>query len=180
MAIVCAIFEAIWRRCFGNSGWDIPVLKIRAVQHLIGFLGLFLCLITKYVFWQAFIVAGIMQALYWAPSVGMYQDIGSAGEPDKKMEERYNSIWYNKFLNEWFGDYKYTAVYDWVGLMIRYTLPSIPISFILWNFVFIFAGFCVSSCYAFMVLLKKYGYIKSHIPYSELFSGFITGFLLLS
>lgn len=180
MALICALFESIWRRGFGCSGWHIKILENRFVEHIIGFLGIFLCLLVKYNVWQALIVSGVMQGLYWAPAVGMYQDIGSSGEPDEEMKKRYDSIWYNKFLDKWFKNYKYTAIYDWVGLMIRYTLPAIIISIILFNGVFCFAGFCVSSVYTFMVLLKKDGYINSHLAYSELLSGFITGFLLLS
>ena len=176
MALICALFEALWRRCFGNSGWDIPVLKIRAVQHIIGFLGLFCCLITKYSFWQAFIVAGIMQALYWARSHGAVYDYGHS-EPDLK---RYDQLICWKIFN------KYIPVKQWCGfgcdyflMMVRYTAPAILVGCLLLSLPAMFMGFCLSGMYALCWIGYDFGWTKRPTEIAEYLGGFVTGLLLM-
>ena len=179
LSLLYACFLSGWRRCFGSSGWGLPVLKIRFVQHIIGFLGASIALwLCGYHWIQIIACAVVLQGLYWARAVGMYQDIGNGGNPDEKMKKRYDEMWYNKFLDKWFKEYKYSDLYDFVGLTIRYTLPSILIAFILLNFSFIWAGFLVSSTYALMWKFHNYGYLKNPTEWAEWIAGFITGFVL--
>lgn len=180
ISLLFGLFESIFRRCFGSDGWGLPIIKHRAIQHIIGFTA------TSFVLWyigygwiQIIACAGVLQGLYWARAVGMYQDIGNGGVPDEKMKKRYDEMWYNKFLDKWFKEYKYSDLYDFIGLTIRYTLPSILIAFILLNFSFVWAGFLVSSTYALMWKLHNYGYLKKPTEISEWVVGFITGFLLV-
>jgi hypothetical protein len=174
-----ACFEAWWRRCFGNDGWGLPVIKHRVVQHILGALACVgVCLYNEYHWIQAILCAGVLQGLYWARAVGMYQDIGNGGTPDEKMKKRYDEMWYNKFLDKWFKEYKYSDLYDFIGLTIRYSLPSILIAFILLNFSFLWAGFLVSSTYALMWKFHNYGYLKNPTEWAEWIAGFITGLML--
>lgn len=176
MAIVCAIFEAIWRRCFGNSGWDIPVLKIRAVQHIIGFLGLFLCLIIKYSLWQALIAAGLMQGIFWARSHGCCYDFGH-GEPDPK---RYEQLWYWKYLKKYIPEKQwYGFNCDYYLMNVRYTLPSLLVGAVLLSIPALFMGFCLSGMYALCWIAYDFGWTKRPTEIAEYLGGFITGLLLM-
>lgn len=181
ITVLYSLFSGWWRRCFGSDGWELPVLKNRFVQHLIGFTVGFLVLwYLGYHWFQSAVVMGVLQGLYWARAVGMYQDIGRAGQPDKKMLKRYNDMWYNKFLNKWFSKCKYSVIYDWCGLTIRYTLPALLIAFILGNYAFIVAGFCVSSIYSICWTLYDFKCLKKLGPteLAEILAGVVTGLLL--
>ena len=176
-SILYGLFLGFWRRWFGGGLDVLP--DNRFIQHIIGFTACFLFLWYTGSGWVlSLICAVVLQGLYWARAVGMYQDIGNGGEPDEKMLKRYNEMWYNKFLDKWFKKHKYTDLYDFIGLTIRYTIPSILIAFILFNFSFIWAGFLVSSTYALMWKFHNYGYLKNPTEWAEWIAGFITGFLL--
>ena len=175
--ILYGLFLGFWRRWFGGGLDALP--DNRFIQHIIGFTACFLVL------WYrgsglvlSLICAVVLQGLYWASAVGMYQDIGNGGEPDKKMLKRYNEMWYNKFLDKWFKDYKYTDIYDFCGLCIRYTLPALLIAIISFNPGFIVAGPIVACVYAFFWKLQNYKYLDNPTEWAECFSGFLTGVLL--
>lgn len=176
MSFLCGLFEAIWRRCFGSNGWDIKILKIRAVQHLIGFLGLSLFLITKYTLWQAVLVAGVMQALYWARSHGCCFDFGHS-LPDPK---RYEQLWYWDYIK------KYIPVAQWYGydcdyfvMLVRYTLPSILVGCLLLSIPALFMGFALTGMYALCWIAYDFGWTKRPTEIAEYLGGFITGLLLM-
>lgn len=173
MRFLFAIFEGIWRRIFGSD--IIP----RVILHIINILasGFVLWWYDKS-WWQIVPATLILEFLYWSRAVGMYQDIGNGGYPDEKMLKRYNAMWYNRFLDKWFSKYKYSDLYDFVGLTIRYSLPAIIISIILCSYVFWLSGVFVACIYAFFWKLYNYKYIDNPTEWAECFSGFITGMLL--
>ena len=176
MSLICGLFEAVWRRCFGSNGWNIPILKIRALQHLIGFLVLSLFLITKYNLWQAVLVAGVMQALYWARSHGCCFDFGH-GEVDVK---RYEQLWYWKYIKKiipekmWYG---YDC--DYFIMLVRYTLPSILVGCLLLSIPALFMGFALTGMYALCWMSYDFGWTKRPTEIAEYLGGFITGLLLM-
>lgn len=178
--LIAGLGYGVFRRMFGSSGWHIPVLENRFIQHIFGYLvGVLSLLLCNYKDWQVLLVPVVIQGLFWAPAVGMYQDIGRAGQPDEKMEKRYNAIWYNRFLNRWFGRYKYSDLYDFVGLTIRYTLPALLIAILLAKPVFCFTGVGVACIYAFMWKLYDYKYTKDPTEYAEFVSGVFFGLMLV-
>lgn len=176
MALICALFESIWRRCFGCSGWHIKILENRFVEHIIGFIGIFLCLLVKYSVWQALIVSGVMQGLYWARSHGCCFDFGHS-KPDPK---RYEQLWYWKYLkkfmpeNMWYG---YDC--DYFLMNVRYTLPSILVGCLLFSVPAMFMGFALTGMYALCWIAYDFGWIKSPTSIAEYLGGFVTGLLLM-
>lgn len=176
MAFICAIFEAIWRRCFGCSGWHIKILEIRAVQHVIGFLGIFACLSTKYTLWQALIAAGLMQGIFWARSHGCCYDFGH-GEPDTK---RYEQLWYWKYLKKYIPEKQwYGFNCDYYLMNVRYTLPSLFVGAVLFSIPALFMGFALAGMYALCWIACDFGWTKSPTSMAEYLGGFITGLLLM-
>ena len=176
MGIICGLFEAIWRRCFGSGGWDIKILKIRAIQHVIGFVGIFACLITKYTLWQALIAAGLMQGLYWARSHGCCFDFGH-GKVDVK---RYEQLWYWKYIKKFIPEklwYGYDC--DYFLMNVRYTLPSILVALVLLSAPVLFMGFALTGMYALCWIAYDFGWIKRPTSTAEYLGGFITGLLLM-
>lgn len=176
MSFLCGLFEAIWRRCFGSDGWNIKILKIRAVQHIIGFLALALFLITRHNIWQALAAAGLMQALYWARSHGCCFDFGH-GEVDPK---RYEQLWYWKYIKKiipealWYG---YDC--DYFLMCVRYTIPSILVGTVLLSIPALFMGFALTGMYALCWIAYDFGWTKRPTEIAEYLGGFITGLLLM-
>lgn len=173
MNILFAIFEGIWRRAFGSGNFN------RAILHIINVVAtIFVLMYVGISWWRVVVVAPVFEFLFWARAVGMYQDIGNGGMPDEKMLKRYNAMWYNRFLDKWFPNYKYSDLYDFTGLAIRYTLPAILVSIIIQSPIFWLAGFCVACIYALCWKFENYKYIENPTEWAELLSGFTTGFLL--
>ena len=176
MSLLCAIFEAIWRRCFGCSGWDIKIISNRFVEHIIGFLGLFLILLTKYNVFQSLIVACVMQGLYWARTHGAFFDFGHS-KPDIK---RYDDVWYWKYVKKYIPEnmlYGYDC--DYLLMNIRYTIPSIIVGLILMSVPALFMGFALTGMYALCWLGYDFGWTKRPTEIAEYLGGFITGLLLM-
>lgn len=124
--ILLVLFEGVWRSAFGKSGFDLPLLKNRAILHLIGGLGIFLFFWlanNMSWIWSLYIVC-IIQGLEWSLGHGSCFDIGQGGQPDEKMKERYRKTlgWgicsriFKK--EEW-----YSPSFDASLFCLRYTLP---------------------------------------------------------
>ena len=176
VALICGIFCGIWRRCFGSSGWHIKILEIRAVQHAIGFLGIACFLITKYSLWQALIVAGVMQGIFWSRSHGCCFDFGH-GTPDPK---RYDEMWYWKYLKKYIPEGQwYGFNCDYYLMNIRYSIPSVLVGLLLFSVPAMFMGFALAGMYALCWIAYDFGWIKNPTSTAEYLGGFITGLLLM-
>lgn len=176
--VLFGCWMALWRRSFGSDGFGLPVLKIRAVQHIIGFLGACIALwACDYAWWQIIACVSVLQGLFWARAVGPALDAGRSKNIDV---ERYKKEYWNKWCeflvpqSAWYGYF-----YDYLWMFFRYEIPAVLISIILLNPFFLLTGFLVAMCYSFgwaMYENKKTKMIGSQI--AEVLSGFITGFLL--
>lgn len=180
--LLYACFMSAWRRCFGTDGWNIPVLKIRAVQHIIGFLATSLALWACGYHWlQIIACAGVLQGLYWSPGHGSSFDLSRGGYPDEKMIKRYKKAFWNKWC-EWLVPESawYGFGYDFLWMAFRYELPALLLAIISRSYPVAFAGGCVALVYAIGWALFDKGKLKrlSGTELAEYASGFITGFLL--
>ena len=171
-----ACFSSIWRRAFGCSCWNIPLLKNRAVQHIIGFLAAFgICWYNGYHLWQCLALGGVLQGLYWARSHGACFDFGH-GKPDVK---RYDQLWYWKYVrkiipeSQWYG-----FAGDFILMVVRYTLPAMLCALILWSVPVNFMGLALSCGYAFMWTMYDWWGLKKPTEYSEYIGGFVTGLFI--
>lgn len=176
VALLCGLFECVWRRCFGSSGWHIKILENRFVEHLLGGIVLFLFLITKYSLWQSLIVAGVMQGLYWARSHGCCYDFGHS----KQDPKRYEQLWYWKYLKKYIPEEQwYGFNCDYYLMTVRYTIPSILVGCLLLSVPALFMGFGLAGMYALCWIAYDFKWIKSPTSIAEYFGGFITGLLLM-
>lgn len=175
--ILYPIFLSIWRRCFGCSGWDIPILKNRFFQHVLGFIGLFgLLYLNEISIVQNILACLVFQGLFWARSHGCCFDYGH-GVVDLK---RYDQLWYWKYVkkvipqNEW---YSFTG--DYILMTVRYTLPAILISMIIINPYISFIGVVLSSTYAICWKLYDWKYVNNPTVIAEWLSGLFVGLMLI-
>ena len=183
LEIVSGCFFSVWRRMFGSDGWNIPVLSNRFVEHVIGFLGASCFLLLKEYHWAQSLCASLaLQALYWAPGHGPAFDMSRDGSPDKKMLERYDNYFWNKWCEflvpktNW-----YQFGYDFVWMLFRYGLPAALVSIILLSPYFAFAGVLTCLVYSICWSFKDCGIIKnSPTAIAEYIVGFISGFLIVS
>lgn len=183
LSIIYGLFLGLWRRAFGNDGFGIPILRNRAVLHIIGFTACFMVLWYKGSGWiTACLCAGILQGLYWAPGHGPAFDLSRGGQPDEKMIKRYKKAFWNKWC-EWLVPESawYGFGYDFLWLAFRYELPALLLAIIARSYPVAFAGGCVALAYAIGWALFDKGKLKrlSGTELAEYVSGFITGFMLV-
>lgn len=179
VSLLYGIWLGVWRRAFGSSGWDLPLIKNRAIQHIIGFLAcsfaLWLC---GYYFLQIIACAGVLQGLYWARAIGPAIDAGTATPPIERYEKEFWDKWC-KFLVKkdcWYGQF-----YDFLWMFFRYEVYAIIISIILLNSLFLLSGFMVALSYTVGHALTRNGIVKklSGSEIAEYLSGFFTGVFLV-
>ena len=176
ISISYALFLAVWRRCFGCSGWDLPIIKHRVVQHIIGFVACFIALYfcDKHLI-QCTVTALLLQGLFWARSHGCCYDFGH-GPVDVK---RYEQLWYWKFLKKHIPETMlYTYSCDFLLMNLRYTLPAILIAISSLNPLFLFAGLVLTGIYALMWSCYDVWWTKKPTDIAEIISGLLIGFLL--
>lgn len=178
LSLLYACFMSAWRRCFGSDGWNIPILKIRAVQHAIGFI------ITSLALWwcdynwvQIVACSSVLQFLYWAKGHGMCFDYGHGAVDKDRYEKMLSWRLIRKYIPEkmWYG---YQA--DFLLMTTRYTLPAILMSCILLKPHICLLGLIVGGVYAFFWALFDLGLTKRPTEWAEWVVGFLTGFLLVA
>ena len=186
IVIMCLypLFLGIWRRCFGSNGWDLPIIKYRAVQHIIGGAVAFgVCIGLGYIWWQGVLFAGILQGLYWSIGHGPAYDMSRGGkDPDEKTLKRYKKAFWNKWCeflvpqNSWYG-----FGYDFLWMMFRYGLPAILMAITIQRPWIALCGIATTLCYAICWSLYDKGKLK-HLystELAELMAGFCTGILIV-
>ena len=158
--LLYVFFMGFWRDAFGKNGYDLPVFKIRFVQHVIAFLmTAALCFLVKGFAWYAALWVAVWIQVEWALGHGACYDIGKGGKPDAKMKKRYEKMLGCKLLyklfpeNEW-----YSTGFDFCLLSIRYTYPLIPIC-VCFNPTFMSLGLFIAGLYA---IYRACPYCKKH------------------
>ena len=169
-----SIFCGVWRRAFGCSCWNIPLLRNRLVLHLIGFIAAFgICLYNGYHWIQCLLFGSALQGLYWARSHGCCFDFGHGQPPDVK---RYEQLWYWKYVkkiipeSQWYG---FSG--DYILMTVRYTLPAMLCALCLLCVPLNFMGLTLSCIYAFMWIMYDWWGFQKPTEYAELVAGFTTG-----
>jgi len=152
-------FESIWRRAFGDDGFNLPLLKHRGVLHAINIAALF-----SYMFFvKGFnpYVAGyctlIIQICFYTLSFYSGFDMGHSYPPSQKEIDDYG--WIGKILCKIFPEdewYKYH--YDFWFMTIRYTWPLVLVVY--WfNPLFLLVGILTASAYALGWHYKPFGLV---------------------
>lgn len=148
LKIIYTLFMGLWRDAFGKNGYDLPVLKIRFVQHVIAFCATFLlCFFNKDISWLISLWIALWVQIEWALGHGPCYDLGKGGKPDKKMIQRYEKMVGCKLLYKLFPEEMwYGTGFDFCLLAIRYTYPLLPIC-VFFNPVLITLGLVISGLY---------------------------------
>lgn len=177
LSVIYGLFLGVWRRIFGGCAENIPVLKIRAVQHAIGFLGACIALwCCDYAWWQIIACAGVLQGLFWARGHGEFFDYGHSKNPDVS---RYEKEWWWKYAKKYIPEkmlYGYSC--DFLCMNIRYTMPAVLMGLILVNIPLMFAGLVVAGVYSFMWTMHDLDLTPYPTKIAEFISGFLVGILL--
>ena len=184
IGLLYPLFLASWRRCFGSNGWDLPILKYRAVQHIIGGVVAFgVCLVLGYTWWQSLAFAGVLQGLYFSLGHGAAYDMSRGGnKPDEKTIKRYKQFFWNKWCeflvpkDSWYG-----FGYDFLWMLFRYGLPALLMSVIILKPSVAMCGLSTALCYAVCWSLYDKGKLKYlySTELAEILMGFFTGLLIV-
>ena len=175
--LVYVIFSSGYRDAFGKNGYNLPILKNRFVQHVLGFLAtLSLCVLTKGIVWYWAVWIAVWVQIYWAIGHGFAYDLSTHGEPDEEMLKRYKKAVGYKFVCKFFDEKDwYTFGFDFILLTIRYTYPLIPIVY--WfGPVLLSLGLVISGLYA---LYRYCPYVRTkRLLDVEIWAGFATGLFI--
>ena len=178
--ILFAIWEAFWRRMFGSDGWNIPIIKNRAIQHGMNCgVVVFVLFLLQYSFWQIILATAVFEGCYWSWGHGAAFDIGHGGQPDEKTINRYKERFWNKWCEKLLPESLwYTRKYDALWMFFRYEIPAVVVSLLLLNAWFLLAGFTTTAVYWICWWLYDIGKLKSPTDKAEWIVGFTTGLFL--
>lgn len=181
IGIIYAIYESFWRRWKGTGGngkWYYNKLLKMFINLFMTF-GLLLYLKNGWII--PLIATLVYQFLYWTQAIGPARDIGRQGKPDDDTLRRYKEKFWNKWCewlvpkSAWYGYF-----YDFLWFFFRYEIPSILISIILLNPLFLLAGLFASLSYVFGWSMEEHGKLKKicGTELAEYLNGFFAGLLL--
>jgi len=176
-------FESVWRRWFGGgfqSRWKW--LNVRFLKHCVNVAALFaVCFWLRDLKWGwALYAALVLELAFWTPTFGMYFDIGRSGKPATQYDlDEYNKSWFAPILNWLFPEsIRYTPYYDYIGMFIRFTAPTLLLFFVpTFNSGILFLGSIVSMAYGVCWVLLQKGALKDLWPteLAEYASGLAAG-----
>lgn len=152
-------FESVWRRAFGDDGFNLPILKHRIVLHIINVLALFgyMFYIKEFNPYVAGYCALALQICFYTLSFYSGFDMGHSYPPSQKEIDDYG--WIGKILDKIFPENKwYKYQYDFCFMWIRYTWPLLLVVY--WfNPLFLLVGLVVASGYAIGWHCKPFGLV---------------------
>lgn len=128
LSLIYGLLGGVWRRGFGCDFWNIPVLKIRAVQHALaaGTLFALFYFFKNMSFFVSLYTIVVIQGVFWAGGHGAAFDMSRGGLPDDTLMRRYNAVWFAPVVNflvpkaMWYG-----FGYDMLWMALRYTWPCV-------------------------------------------------------
>ena len=133
-----ALFS-LWRRFFGGYDSKYDFLESRGVQCIICVLAVFLWELYKGYTWWASLIIGVLVYIFWCKGHYYYFKCGT--ESDEYIDEQeakgrkpaMNCL--VAPVNKLLGFKPRSKQYCFIGLMIRYVVYSLPVSFLIgWGF----------------------------------------------
>lgn len=169
------LFEAGWRRAFGSGNFN------RFVLHIINILATgFVLWCYDISWWQIVPATLVFEFWYFSVGHGPAFDISRDYPPSGEMIARYKKYFWNKWCEFLVPvQYWYEFGYDFLWMFFRYELPAIVISVLTLNIWFLFAGLAVTLIYSICWSFHDRGKIKHPTEWAEIFTGLVSGFLLL-
>ena len=179
------VLFAFWRRLFGGYDTRYSSLENRGIQCIVCVLSVFLWewLAKKYL-WYTSLVIAILVYIFWCRGHFYYFQCGT--ESDKYIDDceargrKPAMNWLVAPVNKWLGFEPRSKLYCFVGMMIRYFVWSLPVSY--------FVGWHFSACaYAIPFIYNACFWVEfpktklASIPtnWAEIFSGLIIGWALI-
>lgn len=176
LKLTYSLFLGWWRRCFGSDGWNIPVLKYRIIQHIIGFIACVGILAYNGLnILLACLAAGVLQGLYWARSHGCCYDFGFG----KVDVSRYEQLWYWKYVKKILPESAWGGFWcDYLMMTIRYTLPAILFAICALQPACALMGLALTSIYALCWGAYDLGFTDRPTDIAEWIAGITTGIFI--
>lgn len=179
------IFFAFWRRFFGGYDSRADLLEYRGVQMIIGILTTFLFeFFYKDEVWYKALAIAVLVYIFWCRGHWYYFLCGTEDDEyiDSELARGRKPAmnWIVAPVNKFFGFKERTREYCFVGLMIRYTVYSLPVMFLVgWKFLAV--AFAIPFIYnaMFWVNLPKWRFAGSPTNWAEMFAGLIIGWGLM-
>ena len=185
MTLLICFLGALARVWFGSD--DLPKFwQNRGVQTAFMMLLFLACFYdTNFAGWEKWLVVSVvicwLQFQFWSRGHGCCFDVGRGGQPDAATLIRYNERWYHIPCDYLLPNHKYGFLYDFFFLMLRYTMPMLPMMIFDWRYILV--GLSIAPIYAFSVTLeerepwlfeKKKWYWRRGLSLAEILSGGVT------
>lgn len=178
------MFFSIWRRLFGGCDSEFKFLSYRGVQMVLSIIAVFSWELYKgFVWWKALLI-GVLVYIFWCRGHWYYFMCGT--EENQYIDEQLAKgrkpamNWIVAPVNKWLGFKERSSKYCFVGMLIRYFICSLPVSyFVGWNFSA--CAFCIPFIYnaMFWVELPEWWCCKSPTNWGEFYSGLVIGWSLM-
>ena len=176
---------SIFRRFFGGYDSKYDILEKRGLQCAFCLVVVFLWeyFAKDFTWWASLLIATLVY-IFFAKGHFFYFKCGT--ESDEYIDEQEAKgrkpamDWLVRPTNKWLGFEPRSKQYCFVGMLLRYTLWSIPVAlFVGWQFIL--AGLSIAFVYnaCFWVEFPSCKLAKSPTNWAELITGFITGWGLL-
>ena len=180
IGILFVLFMGIWRSAFGKSGFGIPVIKYRFVQHIIGFAGIFCFLFFArgFLWYIAAYVGIVILGLEMALGHGSAYDIGVGGYPDEEMRSRYQKTLGWKICSKMFDEIDWYGIgFDMCLFCLRYTIPLILV-LPFFNPLILFVGAACATDYGVYRYSVTFQKDEDRLFDNEFILGAIIGFAI--
>lgn len=183
MNLINAFIWAFLRRWYG--GLFDEKFGGRGIQTMVMLFGIFCALFGRAEWYVVLILSAWIQFQFWSRAVGEILDCGRSTSQNAESYDRWFRIpldWvYDKL-----GKVKYTGLYDWWYMWLRYTLPMSVPAVALHNWRFVIIGLLSSPIYygawwffdKFPKLWKAPEWIGQPKNLAEILYGFVFGYLI--
>lgn len=173
----------VWRRFFGGYDSKYDILENRGIQCAICILIVFLyrlCVVS----WLPALITSVLFYIFFCK--GHYYYFLCGTETDEYIDEQEAKgrkpamDWIVRPVNKWLGFKPRSKQYCFIGMLLRYGLWSIPVSFFV-GWQFILAGISIPFIYnaCFWVEFPQTKLTKSPTNWAEIIAGFVAGWGLL-
>lgn len=181
--ILMGLLFAVWRRIYGEGSLK-GAIGNRFFQSIAG---IFLCFpfFLKYVefpfnIYFSLAISCWLIFQFWSRAIGEVLDCGESTTQKASAYGRWFRIPLD-WIYDKLGKQKYTGYYDWWYMLVRYTLPLIPLCFL--NINYIWAGILSSPIYWLCKFLFRKGilprthsvWFDDYKNYAEVVHGFVFG-----
>lgn len=153
------VFESVWRRAFGDDGFNLPILKHRITLHLLNVAALFgyLFYMKNFNIYSCVYCVTVIQWLFYTRTFYAGFDMGHSYPPTDAEIKAYGII--GRILEKIFPQNKwYKRGFDFTYMTIRYTYPLALIVY--WfNPLILLVGLIVACGYAIGWHFKPFGMV---------------------